>query len=145
MWNLVKYECLEWRKNVLRTRKIKDGKVYTKEILSEESVVQSSKIPLDISINIPNTVLTGTNYDADIVLETPLGNKLLAGGLITITGEQVTNQVSPSIDLKPLGGGGLFKSVKAPLNPGYQTISAIITHPKGIYTITKKFKVSLAR
>ena len=39
--------------------------------------------------------------------------------------------------------GGLFKYIQAPLNPGFQTISAIIIHPKGIYSITKKIKVDL--
>ena len=45
--------------------------------------------------------------------------------------------------IKPTQSGGLFKYIQAPLKPGSQTISAIITHPKGIYSITKKIKVGL--
>ena len=45
--------------------------------------------------------------------------------------------------IKPDQSGGLFKYIQAPLEPGYQTISAIITHPEGIYSITKKIKVGL--
>ena len=43
--------------------------------------------------------------------------------------------------IKPNQSGGLFKYIQAPLSPGFQTISAIITHPKGIYSITKKIEV----
>ena len=45
------------------------------------------------------------------------------------------------IDLYPLGSGGLFKSVQAPLTPGKQILVALITHPKGIISITKIVQV----
>ena len=54
------------------------------------------------------------------------------------------NKISNDIfGIKPNQSGGLFKYIQAPLNPGSQTISAIITHPKGIYVITKTIKVGL--
>ena len=66
---------------------------------------------------------------------------MIIGGLIPITKEQIKSQVSPPIELAPLGGGGLFKSVKAPLKPGVQNWAALIAHPKGLISITKMVRV----
>ena len=58
--------------------------------------------------------------------------------------ENELNKISNDhFGIKPNQSGGLFKYIQAPLNPGYQTISAIITHPEGIFSITKKIKVDL--
>ena len=56
---------------------------------------------------------------------------LLAGGLIALTPEQVLGQESPDIQLQPLGGGGLFKSVQAPFKPGIQTWAASVGASRG--------------
>ena len=116
-------------------------RLLSNKIISEQTIIQNSKIPLAISINVPKTVLTGTTYDYDVVIDKPLGNTILIGGLIPITKEQMRNQLSPPIELAPLGGGGLFKSVKAPLNPGIQNWAAVIAHPEGLISITKMVRV----
>ncbi len=121
--------------------KAKGGKIISQEIISEQTVIQNGKEPLSISLNIPEAVLTGTSYDFDIILNKPLGNAILAGGLIAITNNEIRSQASPSIEIKPLGGGGLFKSVKAPLKEGVQKWAAILAHPKGLISITKMVRV----
>ena len=118
-----------------------EGKIIDQELLSEQTIVQDSKFPLEIKLNIPEAVLTGTNYDFDIILEKPLGNSIIAGGLIDISSEQIRKQVSPNIELSPLGAGGLFKSVKAPLNAGVQKWAAVLAHPEGLISITKMVRV----
>ena len=45
-----------------------EGRIINKEIISEETIIQKGKTPLKISLNIPEVVLTGTNYDLDIIL-----------------------------------------------------------------------------
>ena len=45
------------------------------------------------------------------------------------------------IQLRPMGSGGIFKSVKAPLNPGQQRWAAIIAHPEGVISITKMVRI----
>lgn len=117
------------------------GKIVTQEILSEQSVIQSGEKHLSIDLNIPDTVLTGTNYDIDLILIEPLESTILAGGLISLSQNEINDQLSPSIDLEPLASGGLFKSVKAPLQPGIQNWAAIIAHPKGLISITKMVRV----
>ncbi len=120
---------------------IAEGKIKKQEVISEQSVLQTNKTPLAINIGIPNIVLTGSRYDVDIYLEEPLGDVILAGGLINIESTKNAKGIIPSIELNPLGGGGLFKSVYAPLEPGQQKWAALIVHPDGIISISKKVKV----
>jgi hypothetical protein len=75
------------------------------------------------------------------VVEKPLGNALLAGGLIALTPQQVLGQESPDIQLQPLGGGGLFKSVQAPFKPGIQNWAALLVHPEGVVSVSKQVRV----
>ncbi len=110
-------------------------------MISSYSITQSSQKPLSITLNIPEEVLTGTKYDVDVILNKPLGNRIIAGGLIALTPEQIKNQESPEIDLEPLGGGGLFKSVQAPLRPGVQNWAALLAHPEGIISVSKMVRV----
>ena len=95
-------------------------------------MLTSASKPLPISLLIPDTVLTGSRYDVDVVVDQPLGKSLLAGGLISVTPQQVLEQKSPDIQLEPLGGGGLFKSVQAPFQPGSQVWAALLVHPDGV-------------
>jgi hypothetical protein len=53
----------------------------------------------------------------------------------------VNTLASPSFQLGALGGGGLFKTVQAPLTPGNQTWAVLLVHPKGIVTATKRVRV----
>ena len=76
-----------------------------------------------------------------MILIEPLESTILAGGLISLSQNQINDQLSPSIDLEPLASGGLFKSVKAPLQPGVQNWAAIIAHPKGLISITKMVRI----
>ena len=117
------------------------GLITGQEVLSDQSVLTSAKKPLPISLMIPDTVLTGTRYDVDVVVDQPLGKALLAGGLTAVSPEQVLAQQSPIIQLAPLGGGGLFKSVQAPFQPGVQTWAALLVHPDGVITVSKRVYV----
>ena len=104
-------------------------------------MLTSSKKPLPISLLIPDKVLTGSRYDVDVVVDQPLGKALLAGGLVAVTPQQVLAQQSPDVQLEPLGGGGLFKSVQAPFQPGIQTWAALLVHPDGVITVSKRVQV----
>ena len=120
---------------------IAKGKIAREKVISLQTIIQASNIPLPIILNIPQVALTGTKYDFDIIVEKPLGNSILAGGLTAVTPEQIQGNISPNIHLSQLGGGGLFKSVKAPLKPGMQHWAAVIAHPEGIIKVTKTVKI----
>ena len=117
------------------------GLITGQEVLSDQSVLTSARKPLPISLLIPDKVLTGSRYDVDVVVDQPLGKAMLAGGLIGVTPQQVMEQQSPDVQLEPLGGGGLFKSVQAPFQPGVQTWAALLVHPDGVITVSKRVQV----
>ena len=119
------------------------NKIKGYEVIDEESILNSKKSPLIIKIVSPKKVLTGEKYEINLIIENPLDNSLTAGGMIVLKNEDDKKISNDIFGIKPNQSGGLFKYIRAPLKPGYQTISAIITHPKWIYLITKKIKVDL--
>ncbi len=119
-----------------------EGKLITgEEVISEQSILLSASNPLPISLLIPDAVLTGSRYDVDVIFDQPLGHAMVAGGLIALTPAQVNLQSTPDIQLAPMHGGGIFKSVQAPFAPGSQTWAAMLVHPDGVITVTKRVRV----
>ncbi len=131
--------------NTKQTVKIETYKNKIKEykVIDEESILKSQKSPLNIKIMSPDKVLTGEKYEINLIIENPLDNSLTASGMIVLKNEDNMKISNDFFGIKPNQSGGLFKYIQAPLKPGSQTISAIITHPEGIYLITKKIKVGL--
>ena len=119
------------------------NKIKGYKVIDEESILNSQKSPVIIKIVSPDKVLTGEKYEVNLIIENPLDNSLTASGIIVLKKEYNMNISNDIFGIKPNQSGGLFKYIQAPLKPGSQTISAIITHPEGIYLITKKIKVGL--
>ena len=119
------------------------NKIKEYEVIKEESILNSQKSQLIINIDSPDEVLTGERYEINLIIENPLDNKLAASGMIILKNEDKMNISNEIFGIKPNQSGGLFKYIQAPLKPGSQIISAINTHPEGIYSITKKIKVDL--
>ena len=115
--------------------------INSQRVIKEQSVLQSAETPLPVSLLIPDAVLTGQRYDVDVVFDDPLDGAVVAGGLSALTDAQVNALASPNLQLGALGGGGLFKTVQAPLAPGDQTWAVLLVHPKGIVTATKRVRV----
>ena len=119
-----------------------EGSLITgEEVISEQSILRSASKPLRISLLIPDSVLTGSRYDVDVIFDQPLGHAMVAGGLIALTPAQVSLQSTPDIQLAPMHGGGIFKSVQAPFTPGTQIWAAMLVHPDGLITVTKRVRV----
>ena len=106
-----------------------------------QSLLRSGDQPLPVSLEIPDAVLTGSRYDVDVIFEQPLGQAIVAGGLIPLTPQEVVEQARPNLRLEPMGGGGLFKTVQAPQTPGSQFWAAMLVHPDGVVTMTKRVRV----
>ena len=83
-------------------------------------------------------MLTGSRYDADIILDNPLGDNYISGGLLI---RERNSKRDQSISLNPLSAGGLFKSIQAPFIPSDQNIEGLIVHPNGIISVTKMVKI----
>ena len=117
------------------------GRLVAQDVISQESLLRSGKRPLQVSMGIPDVVLTGSSYDIDLIVDEPLGQAIVAAGLIELTDQQLTTLSRPSLQLAPLGGGGLFKSVQAPQRPGSQTWALMLVHPDGVVTATKRVQI----
>ena len=117
------------------------NRIKSYKVINEESILNSDKSPLIVKIIAPEYVLTGERYEINLIIESPIDNSLIASGMIVLNNKDNTNISEAHFGIQPNQSGGLFKYIQAPLEPGFQTISAIITHPKGIYSITKKIKV----
>ena len=119
-----------------------DGqRIQGQTVVQERSLLSSgTKVPA-VSVLIPDAVLTGQRYDLDVVFDEPLDGALVAGGVVPVTPEQVDAQETPEMQLGALGGGGLFKTVQAPLKPGFQTWAVLLVHPDGIVSASKRVRV----
>ena len=119
------------------------NKIKNYQVIDEESILNSQKSPLIVKIISPDKVLTGERYEISLIIERPLDNSLTANGMIVLKDNEKMIVSNEHFGIKPNQSGGLFKYIQAPLEPGIQTISAIITHPQGIFSFTKKIKVGL--
>ena len=113
--------------------KINSGKI--KNLLT---TVRNDQNNIDIIFKIPEKVLTGANYDIDIILNEPLDNLIIAGGIKSHQDESYFKQ---EISIEPLASGGIFKMTRAPTEPGTQVWSGIIVHPKGMISFTKSVEI----
>ncbi len=114
------------------------GKIKNGTIKNLLTTIRNDKNSIDINFAIPNNVLTGSNYDLDIILNKPLEDIIIVGG---IKSHQINSIFDQSIKLEPLVSGGIFKVTRAPTKPGIQVWSGIIAHPEGLISFTKTVNI----
>jgi hypothetical protein len=119
-----------------------DGRHITAQtLLAESSILRSGDPTLPVVLQIPDAVLTGQSYDVDLIVDEPLDGALVAGALAAVSPQQLAAMESPSLELGALGGGGLFKTVRAPQAPGSQTWALLMVHPRAVISATKRVRV----
>ena len=119
----------------------RDGRLDGQELIAESATLRSGSTDLPVSVLIPDAVLTGQRYDVDVVFDNPLDWAVAAGGIAAVTEAQIRAFKSPDLELAALGGGGVFKVVQAPQQPGSQTWAVLLVHPDGIVSTTKRVRV----
>ncbi|MFM7635982.1 MAG: hypothetical protein ACKO7Z_10485 [Cyanobacteriota bacterium] len=124
----------------LLTLESSGSRINGQTVVREQSMLRSGEA-LPVRVQIPDAVLTGQRYDVDVLFEEPLDGAVAAGGIMALTPQQVAALDSPDLQLGALGGGGLFKTVQAPLTPGSQTWAVLLVHPDGIVSTTKRVRV----
>jgi len=117
---------------------LKDGKIKNGFINNLLTTIRSDQKKVDLVISIPDKVLTGKNYDIDIIINNPLESEIIAG---VIREHQENSILKESMILEPLSSGGLFKVTRAPSKPGIQIWSGAIAHPEGLISFTKTVQV----
>ena len=113
----------------------------SQEVLAEESIVRSGERDLAVSVLAPDTVLTGQRYDLDVLMDDPLKDATLAGGLTELTEADLLQEESPEIELGALNAGGIFKTIQAPYQAGRQAWAALLLHPEGTVSISRTVRV----
>ncbi len=117
---------------------IENGKFKDPQIKNHLTTIRNDNQVLDLDILIPDRVLTGSNYDLDIIINSPLNGSIIAG---TIYQYQESNLIKKDFNLLPLASGGLFKVTRAPSKPGNQIWTGLIVHPKGLISFTKSVEI----
>ena len=111
------------------------------QVIREGSILRSGDADLKVSLLIPDAVLTGQRYDLDVVFDDPLEGAVVAGAITPVSGADLLRLQTPDMPLEALGGGGLFKTVQAPYQPGLQTWGVLLVHPKGVVAASKQVRV----
>ena len=117
---------------------IQNDKINNGNIKNLLTTIRNDQNKIDIIFRIPEKVLTGTKYDIDIILNEPLGDVIIAGGIIS---HQEESYLKQEINIEPLPSGGIFKTTRASSKPAKQIWSGIIAHPKGTITFTKSVEI----
>ena len=120
------------------TLSLDNGLIKQSNIQNNLTTIRSDDNQIDIMISIPDKVLTGSKYDIDIILNQPLEDTIIAGGIKEYQEGELLNQ---SIPLEPLATGGMFKVSRAPIIPGIQIWTGIIAHPSGLVSFTKTVNI----
>ena len=117
---------------------IQNDKINNGNIKNLLTTIRNDQNKIDIIFRIPEKVLTGTKYDIDIILDKPLGDVIIAGGIIS---HQDDSYLKQEINIEPLASGGIFKTTRASSKPARQIWSGIIAHPKGTISFTKSVEI----
>ena len=117
---------------------IQNDKINNGNIKNLLTTIRNDQNKIDIIFRIPEKVLTGTKYDIDIILNEPLGDVIIAGGLISHQNESYIKQ---EVNIEPLPSGGIFKTTRAPSTSTKQIWSGIVAHPKGMISFTKSVEI----
>ena len=117
---------------------IQNDKINNGNIKNLLTTIRNDQNKIDIIFRIPEKVLTGTKYDIDIILNEPLGDVIIAGGIIS---HQDDSYLKQEINIEPLASGGIFKTTRASSKPARQIWSGIIAHPKGTISFTKSVEI----
>ena len=118
-----------------------DLKLVNQRILAEQSRLTSGNNPPQVQISAPKTVKTGERYNFDIIVDEPLGDKVLLGA---IKEEKTASNLylnPTALELELLSAGGIYKTATAPLLPDSNWVSAVLVRGDGIVAISHRVNI----
>lgn len=118
-----------------------DQKLVLQDILAEESQLTSGSNPPKVDIVSPDTVQVGAKYNFDLIVNEPLNDQVLLGG---VQEEKTASSLylnPTAIELEPLPAGGIYKIATAPLLPDSNWLSAILVRGDGITMVTHRVNI----
>lgn len=115
-----------------------NNQLVKQKILKEKTEVTSGENPPKVTINLPEKVRPGQEFDFDAVLQEPIGSNLILGAALE-------DKIKPELYLNPstleldsLSAGGIFKRVKMPVTPEDHWYSVILIRADGLKMITQR-------
>jgi len=122
-------------------QRYENGQLISQEILSEQNRLTSGDMPPEVTVQLPETIAPGREFNFDAIVEAPLGDRLLLG-LAFDEGVTPEDFLTPRpVDLEALSAGGLFKIGTAPAKPDQRWISAVVVREDGIVIDTRRLFV----
>jgi len=116
-------------------------KLVRQEVLTEKMRLTAGEKPPTVNVRLPERVKPGQQFDFDVILETPLGDDLLAGSAFAQNIDPTSYQLDPTqVKLELLQAGGLFKRVVAGEKP--QWLSALLVSPEGMVLVTQRLAIA---
>jgi len=126
---------------VVSRQRIRDGLFAEQTILAESSQLASGENPPKVSVSLPQTVRPGETFSFDVVVQEPLGDDVLLGGVTEEVATDLTQLVSGELDLDVLPAGGIFQVGTAPEEPGDRWLSAVLIRKDGFTVVTQRLRV----
>jgi hypothetical protein len=128
--------------STIRSRQYFQGqKLVRQEILTEQSQLTSGDRPPKVKVVAPDSVTTGEKYNFDLIVDEPLGDKVLLGAVREEKTSANLYLNSTSLELEPLSAGGIYKVATAPSIPESNWLSAILVRGDGITMITHRVNI----
>ena len=128
--------------SVIKSRqRVENQKIVQQEILSERSQLSAGAKPPTVELKLPEQVKVGQKYNFDAIVQEPLGDDYLLGGVVEEP-VQASKYLNPTpVELELLPAGGIFKQGQASANAESRWISAILIRGGGMIQITQRLRV----
>lgn len=130
------------KSTLVARQRLENQTIVAQEILSEATQLTSGDNPPTVSLQLPETVRPGQQFNFDAIVDEPLGDDLLLGAALD---EPISPQnllQSERLKLEALSSGGLFKVGRAPAKAGDRWLSAVIIRHDGITIVTRRLRVA---
>jgi hypothetical protein len=122
-------------------QRYQNGQIVQQNILSEESQLRAGNNPPSVSVRLPDQVGIGQEFNFDVIVQEPLGDRLLLGSAIEKPVDASGYFEAPDLTLEVLPAGGIYKLGEAPATPDSHWVSAILIREDGITTVSQRLQV----
>jgi ketosteroid isomerase-like protein len=122
-------------------QRFEDLKIVEQKILDEQSQLTQGPNPPTVDVILPEQVATGQEYEFDVIVQEPLGDRLLLGAAMEEPVQPGAYMDPADTNLELLSSGGLFKIGTAPPTPETRWVSAILIRDDGITTVARRLQV----
>ncbi len=122
---------------------LEQNQIVAETVLNEESRQTTGAKPPQLTVQLPERVLTGQQFSFDAIVEDPLGDDFLLGS-ISSTPVTKAGYLQPQVNLRleALQAGGLFKQARAPQKPGQFWMTALVVRKDGMITVARRLTIA---